>query len=144
CGSIGILGGSLAAVAALRLLGLGTPFSACAFVAPLFEASIPVTRPLKHHLVDDPLIESFDEAATKVNVPLLVIHGACDEVAPLWQVTHLCKRVRDARMVESCILKEEGHIFNQMRSWQQTQRAIEKFFGSHLSVTSAVASAQDK
>lgn len=142
CDSIGLLAGSLAAVAALRVIGPGTQFSACALVAPLFEASIPVTRPLKHHLVDDPLIESFDEAAMNMGVPLLVIHGACDEVAPLWQVSHLCKRVRDKPMVELCILEEEGHIFKETRSWQRTQTAIEKFFSSHLKATS-VASAPD-
>ena len=142
-GPIGILAGSLAAVAALRIIGPGTQFSACAFVAPLFEASIPVTRPLKHHLVDDPLIESFDDAAMNMDVPILVIHGACDEVAPLWQVSHLCKRVRDTALVELCILEEEGHIFKQMRSWQRAQMAIEKFFSSHLAVTSSVASAPD-
>jgi hypothetical protein len=97
-----------------------------------FEASIPVTRPVRHYLLDDPLMESFDEAAVNVGVPLLVIHGACDEVAPLWQVSHLCKRVRKTDMVELCILEEEGHIFKQMRSWQRAQMVIEKFFSSHL------------
>jgi alpha-beta hydrolase superfamily lysophospholipase len=143
CGSVGILAGSMAAVAALRLVGPGTQFSACAFVAPLFESSIPVTRPLKHHLVDDPLIESFDEAAKNLDVPLLVIHGARDEVAPLRQVSHLCKRVRDPALVELCILEEEGHIFKQTRSWEKARTAIENFFSSHLAVTSTVAGPPD-
>jgi len=143
CHSIGILAGSLAAVPALRFIGRETKFSACAFVAPLFEASIPVTRSVRHYLLEDPLIESFDEAAVNVDVPLLVIHGACDEVVPLWQVSHLCKRIRKTDMVELCILEEEGHIFKQMRSWQRAQMAIEKFFSSHLGVTSLVASAPD-
>jgi hypothetical protein len=143
CNSIGILAGSLAAVPALRFIGREAKFSACAFVAPLFEASIPVTRPVRHYLLDDPLIESLDEAAVNVDVPLLVIQGACDEVVPLWQLSHLCKRVRKTGMVELCILEEEGHIFKQMRSWQRAQMAIEKFFSSHLGVTSSVAGALD-
>jgi pimeloyl-ACP methyl ester carboxylesterase len=132
CGSVGILAGSLAAVAALRLMGRGTPLSACAFVAPLFESSIPATKPLEHHLVSDPLVDSFDEAAMQLNIPMLVIHGACDEVAPLWQVSHLCKQVRNQTLVELCILEEEGHIFKQTRSWQRAHATIEKFFASHL------------
>jgi hypothetical protein len=134
CGSVGILAGSLAVVPALRLVGHETQFSACAFVAPLFESSIPVTKPLEPYLVDDPSIKPFAEAAEDLAVPLLAIHGARDEVAPLWQVSYLCKRVRDPALIELCILEEEGHIFKQVRSWQQAQAAIEKFFCSHLAV----------
>ena len=143
CSSVGILAGSMAAIAALRLIGPATQFSACALVAPLFESSIPVTRSLKHHLVEDPAIESFDEAAKKMHVPLLVLHGACDEVAPLWQVAYLCKHVPEPAVVELCILEEEGHIFKQMRSWQRAQTAIEKFFSSHLAVASSAVSTPD-
>jgi prolyl oligopeptidase family protein len=143
CGSVGILAGSLAAVAALRLMGCGSPFSAAAFVAPLFESSIPVTKPLEHHLVSDPLVDSFDEAAMQLSIPMLVIHGACDEVAPLWQVSHLYKQVRNQTLVELCILEEEGHIFKQTRSWQRAQATIEKFFASHLRLSSVVANTRD-
>jgi hypothetical protein len=132
CRSVGIMAGSMAAIAALRLAGPGSPLSACAFVAPLFEASIPVVRSLNHHLLEDPAVESFEEAARKMDIPSLVVHGARDEVAPLWQVSYLSKQVRDPTMVELCILEEEGHIFKQMLSWQRTQMAIEEFFSSHL------------
>lgn len=143
CCSVGILAGSLAAVAALRLMGRGSPFAAAAFVAPLFESSIPVTKPLEHHLVNDPLVDSFDEAAMHLSIPLLVIHGACDEVAPVGQVSHLYKQVRSQALVELCILEEEGHIFKQTRSWQRVQATIEKFFASHLRLPSVVANAPD-
>ncbi len=135
CKALGIFGGSLAAVPALRLLGPGTPFSACACVAPLFESSIPVTVPLKHHLVDDPAIESFGTAARNMQVPMLVIHGSSDEVAPLWQVTKLCKHVSDPALIELCILEEEGHIFKKPHSWERARMKIEVFFDSHLALS---------
>ena len=134
CSSLGILAGSLAAVPALRLLGPGTPFSACAFVAPLFEASIPVTDPVRHRLLDDPCIESMRDAMAKVEVPSLIVHGARDEVVPEWQITQLRQHVRNADLVELCILEDEGHIFQAGRSWRQTQREIDGFFMSHLAL----------
>lgn len=132
CRSIGILAGSLAAVPALRLIGPGTQFSACALLAPLFEASIPVTNPVKHYLLDDPAVESLNEATTKVKVPLLVVYGARDEVVPKWQINQVCDRAREPATVKLCKFEHEGHIFKSVQSWQQAQIAIKSFFLSHL------------
>lgn len=134
CRTIGILAGSMAAVPALRVLGAGTQFSGCAFVAPLFEASIPVTEPLRRYLLDDPVVESLGAAAAEVEVPIFIIYGARDEVVPLRQITQLPDRMRQPSMVELSVLDDEGHIFTQMQSWKRTQDAIEHFFSSHLAV----------
>lgn len=130
--SLGILAGSLAAVPALRLLGPGSLFSASAFVAPLFEASISVTDPVRHSLLDDPCIESMHDAMAKMEVPTLVVHGARDEVVPSWQITQLRQHTRNADLVEMCVMEDEGHIFQAGRSWRQAHGEIEDFFMSHL------------
>jgi hypothetical protein len=130
CRSISLLAGSLAAVPALRLLGAGSMFSAGAFVAPLLEASIPVTGPVRRHLLDDPLIQPIDVATADLAVPLLVIHGALDEVAPLSQIAHLYRNVSDASLLEICILQGEGHIFRKLDSWKQAASRIQDFFAS--------------
>jgi alpha-beta hydrolase superfamily lysophospholipase len=137
CHSIGILAGSLAAVPALRLIGPGTRFSACAFLAPLFEASIPVTNPIRHYLLDDPAVEPLSEATAKVTAPLLVVYGARDEVVPQGQITHLCNRAPKHATIKLCVLEHEGHIFKSVRSWRKAQVEIESFFSSHLSIGSA-------
>jgi alpha-beta hydrolase superfamily lysophospholipase len=132
CLSIGILAGSLAAVSALRFCGPRTPFSAGAFVTPLFEASIPVTWPVRHHLLDDPFVEPLDAAAEKVEVPVLIVHGARDEVVPSGQIAQFSKLTSRVTQVEMCVLEEEGHIFKLADSWRKAQNAIENFFSSHL------------
>lgn len=132
CSSIGVLAGSLAAVPALRFCGPGTPFSAGAFVTPLFEASIPVTRPARHHLLDDPVIEPLDAAAGKMEVPALIVHGARDEVVPSWQIARFAELAGGNAGVEMCVLEDEGHIFKRPESWRKMQCAIEGFFASHL------------
>lgn len=134
CQSVGILAGSLAAVPALRLLGQGSEFSACALVAPLFEASIPVTAPVRHHLLDDPHVQTLDAAAANLETPLFVVHGARDEVAPLSQVVRLCSRVPKASLIETCIFEDEGHIFKKLHSWQRAQSKIRAFFSSRMVV----------
>ena len=126
CQSVGVLAGSMAAIAALRLAGLDSPFSAFAFVAPLFEASIPVTAPLRHLLVDDPAVVSLDVAACELARPVLIVHGARDEVAPFSQVALVARHA----LVELCLLEDEGHIFTQPASWTRTQAAIHAFFAS--------------
>jgi pimeloyl-ACP methyl ester carboxylesterase len=128
CESVGVLSGSMAAIAALRLAGLESPFSAFAFVAPLFEASIPVTAPLRHRLVNDPAVVSLEVAARELARPSLIVHGARDEVAPLSQVTLVAQHP----LVELCLLEDEGHIFTRPASWQRTQAAIFTFFNSTL------------
>jgi pimeloyl-ACP methyl ester carboxylesterase len=129
CCSIGVLAGSLAAVPALRLINPETEFSACAFVAPLFEASISVTRSVRHCLMDDADVDSLDDAIANVHVPVLVVHGARDEVVPLWQIDQLRSEVKDSNMVERCVIGDEGHIFQRPDAWQKAQCAIEEFFG---------------
>jgi alpha-beta hydrolase superfamily lysophospholipase len=129
---VGIIAGSMAAVAALRLAGAGSPLSACAFVAPLFDASIPLTAGLRHHLVDDEAVEAFDVAASELSVPSLVVHGTLDNVAPFAQTSELARQVRDPQLVELCLLDGEGHIFQRPGSWQQTHEAIAGFFAVHL------------
>ena len=141
CRSLGIFGGSLAAVPALRLLGPGTPFSACAFVAPLLESSIPVTVPVNRYLLDDPAVEPLCEAAAKLAVPVLAVYGARDEVVPPAQIAELRNRVGNAALVEVCVLGDEGHIFKQVESWRRAQRAIETFFASHLAAAPTAAEA---
>jgi hypothetical protein len=132
CQSVGIMAGSLAAVPVLRAIGSGTPLTAAAFVAPLFDASIPLTRPLGYHLVDDPLVEPLEQAAAKVEIPSLVIHGVLDEVVPLEQIKLFCTRARDRDLVELCLFESEGHIFKEVESWRRTQSTIEAFFALHL------------
>lgn len=132
CSTIGILAGSLGALPALRLSGRGTPFSACAFVSPLFEASIPVTSSVAHHLIDNPAIASFDDAIADLQIPVLVIRGARDEVVPDWQISRLCDRTQGSGLVELCVFENEGHIFRHVESWERAQAAIEGFFMSRL------------
>jgi fermentation-respiration switch protein FrsA (DUF1100 family) len=103
-----------------------------AFVAPLFEASIPVTAPVRHHLLDDPLIQTLDFVAANLSTPVLAVHGARDEVAPLSQIVNFQSRVKNTALMETCIIEDEGHIFKKMRSWQLVQSKIQAFFGSHL------------
>lgn len=133
CRSIGILAGSLAAVPAVRLLGVDSPFSASVFVAPLFEASIPVTRPCRHYLLDDPCIASIDEAAGALAVPLLVIQGGRDEVVPLEQLDQFSKGVSDRALLDVCWFEDEAHIFIDPRSWQRMAGVTQEFFARHLS-----------
>jgi dienelactone hydrolase len=137
CRSIGILAGSMAAVPALRLAGPGTPFKACAFVVPLFEASIPVTAPCRHYLLDDPLIEPLEKSATDLTVPLLVLQGARDEVVPMEQTTRLRDRVPNRDLVDVRVFENEGHIFMEAQSWQRTLGAVRDFFSSHLTADPA-------
>lgn len=139
CRSIGILAGSLAAVPALRLIGPGTRFSACSFLAPLFEASIPVTNPVKHYLLDDPAVESLSEATAKVTAPLLIVYGARDEVAPQWQIIQVCNCAPKHATIKLCVLEHEGHIFKQAQSWREAQVAIESFFLSYLPLDSTAS-----
>ena len=134
CHSVGILAGSLAAVPALRLIGPGTRFSACSFLAPLFEASIPVTNPIRHYLLDDPAVEPLSEAASKVTAPLLIVYGARDEVVPQSQINQLCNRAPKHATIKLCVVEHEEHIFKQVQSWRKAQVAIESFFLSHLSI----------
>ncbi len=132
CGGVGLLAGSLAAVPALRLLGAGSPFGAAAFVAPLFEASIPVTEAVRYALLDDPAIDAVDDATAKLEVPVLVVHGARDEVVPLHQITRFCQVAGAAGLVERCLFEREGHIFLQPESWRRAQDAVDRFFAAHL------------
>jgi dienelactone hydrolase len=131
CRSMGLLAGSMAAIAALRMIGCGTPFSACAFVSPLFEASIAVTAPVRRHF-DEPSLGSLEEVARTAKVPLLVVHGARDEVVPLPQVTQVINVAKEAGGVELCLFQEEGHIFKRPESWQRTESAISNFFALYL------------
>jgi pimeloyl-ACP methyl ester carboxylesterase len=132
CRGVGLLAGSLAAVPALRLLGPGSRFGAAAFVAPLFEASIPVTEPVRSALLDDPAIDAVDDATAKLRVPVLVVHGTRDEVVPLPQITRFCHAAGEAGLVERCLFESEGHIFLQLESWRRTQSAVDRFFAAHL------------
>ena len=132
CRSVGLLAGSLAAVPGLRVLGAGSAFSAAAFVAPLFEASIPITAPVRQHLLDPVAVRSFDAAAADLSVPVLVVHGALDEVAPLSQVVRLCQATGASGLVDVCLLEGEGHIFRKPGSWRCTASRIGTFFASAL------------
>ncbi len=132
CRTLGILAGSLAAVPALQVLGRGTEFAACAFVAPLFEASIPVTAPVRRHLLDDPLIAPLEKAAADVTVPLLILRGGRDEVVPVGQVTRLRGLLPPTTPVDLHVFEDEGHIFRNPQSWLRSQCAVERFFVSHL------------
>jgi acetyl esterase/lipase len=127
-----MLGGSLTAVPGLRIIGSDTPLSTCALVSPLFEASIPVTVPWRDQLLDDPLIEPLDHAASHRRTPLLVVNGALDEVAPLQQVTRIEELARGGAPLEMEVMAEEGHIFKRAESWRRAQKAISDFFAKHL------------
>jgi alpha-beta hydrolase superfamily lysophospholipase len=139
CYTIGVLAGSMAAVPLLRLLGPQTHFAACALVAPLLEASIPVTDPVRPDLLDDPLIEALDDAVGQVQTPTLVVYGARDEVVPLDQMSRLYRRAPSPGIVELSVLEDEGHIFKQMSSWRHTLSTVESFFSAHLAADGAPA-----
>jgi pimeloyl-ACP methyl ester carboxylesterase len=113
-------------------MGAGTMFSAGAFIAPLFEASIPITKPVEHHLYSDPLVMSLGEAITSVEKPILIVYGACEEVVPVSQIRDVCAGIRNEGGIELCVFPEEGHIFKTTLAWQTTQRAIHEFFALHL------------
>lgn len=130
CISFGLLAGSLAAVPALRLLGPCSAFSAAAFVAPLFEASIPVTTPVRNLLLDDALFPTFDAAAANLAVPVHIVHGAQDEVAPFSQVVRLCQRAGDPSLVTLHALANEGHIFRSMSAWIDTYSELSSFLAA--------------
>jgi dienelactone hydrolase len=131
CQSIGIMAGSLAAGPALRAVGPGTPLTAAAFVAPLFDAAIPLTMPLAHYLIEDPLVEPLDEAAARLAVPSLVVHGVLDDVVPLEQIK-LFEQRAPRELIELRLFENEGHIFKESESWRHTHHAIEAFFACHL------------
>ena len=130
--SFGILGGSMAAVPALRFACRGTSIAACAFVSPLFEASIPITEPWARFLRDDPNIESFEATAARAEAGLLVVRGAQDEVVPEGQILRLRNGIVRQDLIELCLLQEEGHVFRRAASWYRTQDVIQNFFASRL------------
>jgi hypothetical protein len=130
CHSFGLLAGSLAGVPALRLLGPQSALSAAAFVVPLFEASIPLTAPVRDILLEDPLMPSLETAAANLQVPLRVVYAANDEVAPTSQIDRLRQHVADSRLVTLHPLRNEGHIFGRMSSWTEARSAISLFFES--------------
>jgi hypothetical protein len=130
CTSFGLLAGSLAAVPALRLLGPCSAFSAAAFVAPLLEASIPITTPVRNLLLDDPEFPTFDAAAANLAVPLRIVHGMQDEVAPFSQVLQLCQQAGDPSLVTLHALADEGHIFRSMNAWVDTYSELSSFLAA--------------
>lgn len=132
CLSIGVVAGSLAAVLALRMIGVDTKIAACACVAPLFEASIPPVTPWWPQLFDDPLIHRLEQAAQEVRTPLLVVHGARDESAPIEQVTRVRAGIGNRTPFDLLLLEDEGHIFKRIESWRRTELAITNFFSTHL------------
>jgi len=129
CRSFALMAGSLAAVPGLRLLGDNSPLSAACFVAPLLEASIPVTEPVRDLLLDDPLFPTLDAAAANLLVPTHIVYAATDDVAPSSQVDRLMQQTERAR-VTCHVLANERHIFSRMSSWRETQASISSFLAA--------------
>jgi dipeptidyl aminopeptidase/acylaminoacyl peptidase len=128
---IGIVTGSLGTLPVLRLLGSDT-ITAALLVSPVFSHRIAVLQEWGHLFDEITSSTAAEILAQRIRAPLMIVHGLRDEMAQTGQTSRFLTHVPDGVACDYITFPDEGHIFAQPESWEQTLTAGTEFLRHHL------------
>jgi dipeptidyl aminopeptidase/acylaminoacyl peptidase len=128
---IGVVTGSLGAVPTLHFLRTH-PVAGAVLVSPVYHCDIAALARWQH-LFDDAAREtSPEELARQIRTPLLIVHGLRDEMAAAEHSSRFVAHLPADVPCDYNTRTEEGHIFAQQTTWEETLVASSRFLRERL------------